>query len=82
MKFEVRELAKKIDYFVEQKMADNGTENHSINDELIWDLPLKSIEDLELFEQKLNDNLFRKKVVKYLLLSYHEIHIITYTYII
>lgn len=38
-------------------------ENNDLSDESSWDLPLTTIENLELFEDKLSDKLFRKKVV-------------------
>lgn len=69
LRFEVRELAKKMDH-MDQKITDSiantSSEIHGnidLSDESSWDLPLTSIEQLELFEEKLSDKLFRKKVV-------------------
>jgi len=33
-------------------------ENNDLSDESSWDLPLTTIENLELFEEKLSDKLF------------------------
>jgi len=43
---------------------DQRSENYDLSDESSCDLPLTTIENLELFEEKLSDKLFRKKVVK------------------
>lgn len=55
---------------MDQKVTDHLTNtssevigNNDFSDESSCDLPLKTIEDLELFEEKLSDKLFRKKVV-------------------
>ncbi|CAH1715849.1 unnamed protein product [Aphis gossypii] len=69
LRFEIRELAKKMDT-MDQRLNDTIVntssavhENNDLSDESSWDLPLTTIENLELFEEKLSDKLFRKKVI-------------------
>uniref|UniRef100_A0A2S2NHP3 Uncharacterized protein n=1 Tax=Schizaphis graminum TaxID=13262 RepID=A0A2S2NHP3_SCHGA len=69
LRFEIRELAKKMDT-MDQRFTDTIVntssavrENNDLSDESSWDLPLSTIENLKLFEEKLSDKLFRKKVV-------------------
>ncbi|KAF0702600.1 Uncharacterized protein FWK35_00033851, partial [Aphis craccivora] len=68
LRFEIRELAKKMDT-TDQRLNDTIVntssavhENNDLFDKSSWDLPLTTIENLELFEEKLSDKLFRKKV--------------------
>ncbi|KAE9530661.1 hypothetical protein AGLY_011123 [Aphis glycines] len=72
LRFEIRELAKKMDT-MDQRLTDTIVntsstvrENNNLSCESSWDLPFTTIENFELFEEKLSDNLFRKKVINQL----------------
>ncbi|KAE9526810.1 hypothetical protein AGLY_013458 [Aphis glycines] len=73
LSYEIRELAKKMDT-MDQRLTDTIVntasctvrENNDLSYESFWDLPLTTIENLVLFEEKLSDNLFRKKVINQL----------------
>ena len=56
-----------IDHKITNSIVNTGSETHGnidLSDESsYWDLPLTSIKHLELFEEKLSDKLYRKKVV-------------------
>ncbi|KAF0683774.1 Uncharacterized protein FWK35_00035238, partial [Aphis craccivora] len=58
LRFEIRELAKKMDT-MDQRLTDTKfsvvCENNDLSDESSWDLPLTTILNLELFEEKLSD---------------------------
>jgi len=60
-----------MDKIMDQRLTDTIVntssavrENNDLFDEPSWDLPLTTIGNLELFEEKLSDKLIRKKVVK------------------
>lgn len=75
LKYEVREMSKKIDS-IPQIISDTidnnsssltiGSNGNQISLECIWDFPLKTLDDLEVFEEKLSDNTFKKRVVSVL----------------
>jgi len=59
-----------MDQKITDSIANTSSEIHGnidLSDESYWDLPLTSIEQLELFEEKLSDKLFRKKSGKFIL---------------
>ncbi|KAE9526928.1 hypothetical protein AGLY_013576 [Aphis glycines] len=72
LRFEIRELAKKMDT-MDQRFTDTIVntsstvrENNDLSCGSSWDLLLSTIENLQLFKEKLSDKLFRKKVINQL----------------
>lgn len=66
LKYEIKEMAKKID-MIDQVINDKTFKETAVNnffEETLWDFPIKSVEELEDFEKHLLDDNFKKKVVK------------------
>ncbi|KAF0710392.1 DUF4806 domain-containing protein, partial [Aphis craccivora] len=72
LKYELRDYGVKIDRIENAIMNNNyintinEENNYSVTSEHLYDFPMKTIEDLNVFEDKLLENTFRLKMINYL----------------
>lgn len=75
LKFEIRDMATKIDRIAQIYNDQFPTDkiNKFCDVETTWNFPLNTLQELDEFEKKLIDNSYKNKVVKINLIDYYSI---------
>lgn len=66
MKYDIQELLTKVDRLENSRESHLFTETNNISnhtDSVLWDFPITTLDEVALFENKLQDKTFRSKIV-------------------
>jgi len=83
LKYDLKELLSKVDRLENQGKYINHDElGDQSDDAVLWNFPITTVNEVLLFEKKLQDKTFRFKIVSILICSYYYIYTLPNYYII
>lgn len=71
IKYDIQELLTKVDRLENQKTYFHEESTKQFDEPVMWNFPITTLDEVLLFEEKLNDKTFRLKMVNILLNSYY-----------